>query len=77
MIASAESQESQILAALQAGIRITPAYALKHFGCFRLSGRIHALRKRLGIAIESHLVKTETGKHVAEYRLAAAENPTS
>lgn len=62
------SQTEQILAALQHG-PLTPIEALERFGCFRLAARAHELRQQ-GHAIAVEKVKTESGKHVACYRLA-------
>lgn len=67
--AAGDSQEARILAALRAGIRITAGYALQEFHCFRLAARIDALRRHHGIQIESRLIKTPSGKHIAEYFL--------
>ena len=49
------SQNSKILAHLQSGAVIDPNYALRHFGCSRLSARIHELRNR-GHKIHSDMV---------------------
>lgn len=58
---------------LIAGRPITDMDALRHFGCRRLASRIHDLKKR-GMDIETRMVKTEGGAHVAEYRLATFQH---
>ncbi len=63
-----ESQNVAILAHLEAGASLTPLEALEMFGCFRLGARVHELRRR-GWIIESHLIRTQTGKRVASYSL--------
>ena len=62
-----DSQNSQILFWLQSGHTITPIDALKMFGCFRLSGRIHFL-KRKGYDIKTDIVEMN-GKKFAEYSI--------
>lgn len=66
------SQSQEILDYLLDGGRITQLDALKHFGCLRLSGRIHDLREK-GYPIETHTiaVKKKNGDTalVAEYRM--------
>jgi hypothetical protein len=47
-----DSQCSAILTALRKGRAITPADALRDYGCFRLSARIYDLRK-MGHKIEN------------------------
>ena len=53
---------------------ITPLQAMDHFGCMRLSGRIHDLRE-MGYTISSELVevKNRYGEkcRVARYRLVS------
>jgi hypothetical protein len=66
------SQKAQILAHLQSGRSITTLQALKLYGCFRLSGRIHELQKD-GHSINSNLIPVKGGKHVAEYTLNPVE----
>lgn len=62
------TQEKMILAALQAGWRLTPLVAWRRFGCLRLGARIYDL-KRAGYNIESRMVETARGskKYVKEY----------
>ena len=67
---SNESQCSKILAYLKRGLAITAIEALKLFGCFRLSARIHDLRHKQGYDIITERVLTSSGKYVAQYRLA-------
>jgi helix-turn-helix protein len=61
-------QAAKILAYLKAGNRITPLESLELFGCFRLGARIYDL-KRAGHKIESEMIKVQSGKRVASYRL--------
>lgn len=63
-----KTQSERILEALQAGGKITPADALRRFGCFRLAARINDLR-RAGHAIETDRRMTRTGARVAVYQL--------
>ena len=63
-----KSQESKILKFLSQGHALTPLTALQKFQTLRLSGRIFALRQQ-GYQITSSLVKTKSGKHVAQYRM--------
>jgi len=62
-------QASMILSYLKAGHSITPLEALNRFACLRLGGRIYDLKKQ-GHKIESKMIKTPSGKRVAEYRLS-------
>ena len=61
-----ESQNKQIARHLKDGKRITSLEALRLYGCLRLSGRIHDLR-RDGLNIETRMIDTLTGKRIAEY----------
>ena len=64
-----ESQNKRIRAYLYGGGRLTPMDALKKFGCFRLSGRIHDIIKGNSVAplaIEKNMIEVD-GKRVAEY----------
>ena len=51
---------------------ITPLQAMDHFGCMRLSGRIHDLRE-MGYEIKSEIVPVRNREgylcHVARYTL--------
>lgn len=62
------TQEKMILNHLRSGNSLTPLEALGKFGCLRLGARVYDLKQR-GHPIEMKLVETESGKHVAEYRL--------
>jgi len=63
-----ESQTAAILSALQAGRKLTPLNALNEFGCFRLGARVWDLKKQ-GFDVKTVMVKTPSGKRVAEYSL--------
>lgn len=63
------TQCADILAYLRTGASITPLEALDMFGCFRLGARIWDLR-RLGVDIDSKMIRLPNGKRVAEFRLA-------
>ena len=67
--ASSQSQNKAILAYLQEGKTITAIEALRLFGCFRLTSRIHDLTKR-GVAISRKYIITNNGKRVMQYSLA-------
>ena len=62
------SQKDAILAALQAGDRLTPLIALQRFQCFTLSQRVTELRAE-GYNIRSTLIPNQPGgrKRIAEY----------
>ena len=62
------AQTVDILKYLIEGNSITPLEALQKFGCFRLGARIWDLKK-LGFLIDSKLVTTQSGKHIAQYKL--------
>jgi len=65
-----KSQNNRILKYLKRGYSITPLYALKRFGCFRLASRISDLKKD-GVKIRREMVNDKyTGKHYAKYFLA-------
>lgn len=66
------TQESAILATLKRGGVVTPASALRLFGCFRLAARIHHLRSK-GHDIRSELLKVPSGARVARYWLKEAK----
>ena len=63
------TQNAQILAHLKTGKRITPLDALREFGCFRLGARVFELKAE-GHNILKEMIETDSGKRVAEYRLA-------
>jgi hypothetical protein len=60
------TQNKLILKYLKEGNSINPIQALKKFGCFRLSARIHNLREE-GHDIECNIVKVEN-KKFASYK---------
>jgi len=66
MKASTDSQNYQIRQHLEQGKTLTSLEALRLFGCLRLSGRIYELH-RLGVPVKSRVLKTLSGKRVAEY----------
>lgn len=57
-----------LLMALKNGERLTPLTALERYRCFSLSQRMGELR-RAGWPIVSRMVKLNSGKAVAEYRM--------
>ena len=62
------TQHHALLTAMQRGERLTVAEALTRYGVYALSQRMGELR-RMGWPIEAEMVRTETGKRVARYRL--------
>jgi len=62
-----DSQNKQIRQHLERGLSITPIDALLHYGCFRLSARIHDLRDE-GMNIETEMVYKDKKKY-ASYKL--------
>ena len=64
-----KTQKERIKLHLMSGKSLTPIEALNKFGCFRLGARIWELSKKEGFCIESELVETRDGKHVARYRM--------
>jgi len=66
---SAATQCNRILEHLKKGLTITSLEALQMFGCMRLASRISDLRKR-GENIVVERVKTNSGKRVAQYKIA-------
>lgn len=69
------TQTDAILAALRRGAPLTPADALRLFGCFRLAARISDARKLLDPDedILSERVTVSPGVSVARYRLVRRE----
>lgn len=62
-----DGQNARILEHLQNGGFVTPLFALREWGCFRLSGRVFDLKKR-GYNIVAEIVNdTATGKRYAKY----------
>ena len=62
------TQTQTLLNALQQGERLTVLTALSKYGCYALSQRMGDL-KRQGVDVQSRMVTTQSGKHVAEYWL--------
>ncbi len=62
------SQEKKIADLLLAGGKITQLEAFRDFNCSRLAARIHDL-KSMGLAVEKEMIKTKSGKLVAQYSL--------
>lgn len=62
------TQKNKILKWLLRGRKLTPLAALEKFQCLCLSSRIRDLRKE-GHDIKTRMIKTATGKWVAEYSL--------
>ena len=65
------TQSAQIEGYLAGGGWLSPATALRKFGCLRLAARIYDARRQ-GAKIERRIV-AKNGKHWAEYRLAEEE----
>lgn len=63
------TQNQQIKAHLLSGRKLTSLEALHQFGCLRLSGRIHDLRKE-GMKIQSETKTLDNKKRVAEYSIS-------
>ncbi len=63
-----DSQAKKIGELLLAGGKITSLYAFREFNCSRLAARIHDL-KSMGFDIDKEMIKTQSGKLVAEYSL--------
>ena len=66
------SQSEAVLAFLREGNSLTALDALQRFGTLRLGARIYDLQ-RAGHRIESRMVRTPSGKHVASYTLVLTE----
>lgn len=60
----------ELLMALKNGERLTPLSALERYRCFSLSQRMGEL-KRAGWPILTEMVALNSGKRVAQYRMAA------
>ena len=69
-------QTALILEWLQNGKAIDPMVALVKFNCMRLAARIYDLRTD-GYQIDTFWKQTESGKEVAEYRLAMRKAQTA
>ena len=70
-----DSQSEQILIYLRAGNKLTPAEALRKFGCLRLAARVFDLRQA-GYDIRDDLIEVDTQHggtaHVAAYYMTKA-----
>ena len=62
------SQAKKIGEYLLSGGKITSLDAFRDFNCSRLAARIHDLRA-MGMDIGKSMIKTQSGKLVAEYSL--------
>jgi len=62
-----ESQAKQILNYLLLGMSINGLEALRLFNCFRLPARVKEIEDKFGIRPDRKMIKTHTGKHIAEY----------
>jgi hypothetical protein len=69
------SQERAILSALCTRW-LSPLDALREFGCMRLGARIYDLRQA-GWQVTDRWLKTDTGKLVKQYHIAATHWPGS
>lgn len=67
---STATQCDMIAKWLNEGKTITSLEALNKFRCMRLASRISDLRHKRGMNILVERIKTASGKHVAQYRLA-------
>lgn len=61
-----ETQADKIEAFLLAGNTLTALSALERFRCLRVGARCWDLRQK-GINVQSRIVETPSGKHIAEY----------
>ena len=61
-----KSQSEKVLEYIQRHGSITPLEALNKIGCMRLGARVWELNKK-GASIETEMIKTSTGKHIARY----------
>lgn len=64
------SQAKKIGEYLLSGGKITSLDAFRDFNCTRLAARIHDLRA-MGMDIGKSMIKTKTGKSVAQYSINA------
>lgn len=69
-----DNQKSLILSDLLTGCRITAIDALNRYGCLRLAARVSDLIKD-GFPIKKTMIKTQSGKMVAEYYLESENKP--
>jgi hypothetical protein len=68
------TQSQLILAYLEQGKTLTALSALRLFDSLSLAQRVHELRCK-GHRIHSKIVKTKSGKRVAQYELVEGEGP--
>lgn len=61
-----ETQTDKIREYLLAGNTLTALSALERFRCMRVGARCWDLRQK-GINVQSRIVETPSGKHIAEY----------
>jgi hypothetical protein len=66
-----QNQTDQIAAYLERGKTLTSLSALRLFDCFRLSARIHDIRRERGLKIEAKPLRLTSGKTVAQYSLVS------
>jgi len=71
-----ESQETQILAAMENGRKLTCLDILRDFHCMNAKGRIHELRNA-GHPITDEWVKTEGGARVKRYFIEKPNRETA
>jgi len=67
------SQKSEILEHLQKGNTLTHLECEDLFNCSRLAARANDLKKE-GEPVESRMITTRTGKHVAQYYYVAHQD---
>jgi len=70
VVPDADTLSGKLLRALQRGERLTPISALEGYQCFSLSQRMGEL-KRAGWPVVVAMIKTPSGKRVAEYSMGA------
>lgn len=77
MASAATSQCGQILAYLKKGKTLTPAEALKRFGCLRLAARVRDLRDQ-GYRIRTEMIRVMAANgrmaRVARYAMMPAKS---
>lgn len=59
----------ELLMALQTGVRLTVAKALREHACYALSQRMGDLRTKFGWPVQSRFIETDGGAMVKEYWL--------
>lgn len=63
------TQNQKILAYLKSGKKLNPLQALRKFGCFRLSARIHDMKYNPQLPIIKSELVTRQGKVFSEYSI--------